>query len=240
MRHKPVRPASLAGTLILLVIFILFLSLPAGAQSGRFWQLVLKLQIRGDFRPAASGTPAGNYWLESDWCGFLEEDGLDFIIYHLGSNTVRWQLAWDRKETGPSIPEPGLKLDYVEGQEKDIIFYFSWQPEMMSFPLDSTYKGLIILPAIPWVRSEDKSHWFKRRVIHGDRNLSLPRSQLAQQEIHREFNWEEETTFQNSGPSIVKQRSRVRVVLELIKGQLRPKVKPGGEIGRKSVSVFPG
>ncbi|MGQ9800475.1 MAG: hypothetical protein ACUVRL_02240 [Candidatus Saccharicenans sp.] len=240
MAHQPARPAFPAAPWILLAISIFFLSCPLRAQSGRFWQLTFKLQIQGDFRPAASGTPAGSYWLESEWCGFLEEDGLDFIIYPLGSATSRWQLTIERQGSGPSIPKPKLKLDYIEGQEEDIVFYFSFQPEIVGWTLDSTYKGSIVLPSLPWLESAEKIPGFKRRIIQGDRNLSLVRSLLARNEIRREFSWDEETTFQNSGPAVVKQRSRVRVILELIRCQLRSEVRPGGENGRKSVSAFPG
>ncbi|MBC7350601.1 MAG: hypothetical protein H5U05_11615 [Candidatus Aminicenantes bacterium] len=237
---KPARPAFPLGSLILLALSIFFLSLPGQTQSGRFWQLTIKIQVQGDFYPATSGMPAGNYWLASDWCGFLEEDGLDFIIYHLGSATVRWQLNIETKEPEPSIPEPRLKLDYVQGNEEEIVFYYSFEPETIAWPATSTFKGSIVLPSVPWVGAAEKIPWFKRRIIRGDQNLSLPRSLLARNEIRREFNREEEITFQPSGSSIVKQRSRVRVVLELIKCQLRPGVRPGGENGRKYVSAFPG
>ncbi|MBC7348828.1 MAG: hypothetical protein H5U05_02525 [Candidatus Aminicenantes bacterium] len=240
MECQPARPASPATALILLAVSMFFLSLPILAQSGRFWQLAFKLQIQGDFRATSSGTPDGQYSLASDWCGFLEEDGLDFIIYHLGSATVRWQLTIETKEPGPSIPEPRLKLDYVQGNEEEIVFYYSFEPEIIAWPADSSFKGSVVLPSVPWVRAADKIPWFKRRITRGDQNLNLPRSLLARNEIRREFNWEEEVIFPTSGPSIVKQKSRVRVVLELTKCQLRPGVRPGGESGRKSVSAFPG
>lgn len=221
MVHKPVRLALSAASLVLLAISIIFIfSLPLLAQTGRFWQLVLKLQIQADFNRAASGTPAGKFWLESDWFGFLEEDGLDFIIYHLGSATGRWQLTIETNEPVTHIPEPRLKLDYVEGQTENIVFYFSFQPEMIGRSEDSTFKGSIFLPSVPWSGSTEKTPWLKRRIIRGDRNLSLPRSQLTRSEIRREYSWEEETTFLNSGLSGIKQRSRIRVVLELTRCQL--------------------
>lgn len=220
MTHKPDRLALQAVSLILLAISIFFLSLPLVAQSGRFWRLVLKLQIQTDFRPAESMTPAGKYWLESDWYGFLEEDGLDFIIYHLGSTTGRWQLIIETNEPVTLIPEPRLKLDYVEGREEKIFFYFSFQPEIIGQSEDSTFKGSIFLPSVPWVGSAEKPTWFKRRITRGDRNLSLSRIQLTRNEIRREFSWEEETTFLNSGLSGIKQRSRLRLILELTRCQL--------------------
>lgn len=220
MVHKPVRLVLPAASLILLAISIFSLSWPLLAQSDRFWQLVLKLQIQADFRPTESGKPAGKYWLESDWCGFLEEDGLDFIIYHLGSVTGRWQLTIDTNEPVTLIPEPRLNLDYVEGREEKIVFYFSFQPEIIGRSEGSTFKGSIFLPSVPWVGSREKHPWFKRRIISGDRNLSLPRSQLTRNEICREFSWEEETTFPNLDLSSFKQRSRVRVILRLTRCQI--------------------
>lgn len=211
-----------SGSVMVAAAVLAALAFPAGRQASeqaRFWRLALRIQVQSDFQMSPSGQAAGTFFLEVGWAGFLEEDGPDFIVYHLGSEPARWEL---KPEAGPpspaSVPGPELRLNYVEGKEEEIIFYYDFNPEIIDYP-GSTSGGRLrlILPAVPWPGKADKIPWFNRRVIGGERNLSLPRKLLDRSEARKEFNWEEEVQFQEPGSSVISQKSRVRVALELVK-----------------------
>lgn len=211
-----------SGLVMAAAMVLAALSFPAVRQDAgqaRFWRLALKIQIQGDFRTSPPGQAAGTFFLDVGWAGFLEEDGPDFIVYHLGSEPARWEA---KPEAAPSpaasISGPELRLNYVEGKEEEISFYYDFNPEIIDYP-GSTSGGRLrlILPAVPWSRTADKIPWFNRKVISGERNLSLSRILLDRNEVRKEFNWEEEVRFLEPGSPVISQKSRVRVALELVK-----------------------
>ncbi len=210
------------GPVMAAAVVLAALALPAVRQDAgqaRFWRLALRIQVQGDFRTSPSGQAAGTFFLDVGWAGFLEEDGPDFIVYHLGSEPARWEL---KPETGPpssaSVPGPALRLDYVEGKEEEISFYYDFNPEFIDYP-GSTSGGRLrlILPAVPWSGKAEKFPRFSRKVIRGERNLSLPRNLLDRSEVRKEFNWEEEVRFLEPDSPVISQKNRVRVALELVK-----------------------
>ncbi len=221
MGFKKVR---FSGLVIAAITFLPVLSFLPGSptpEPGQFWQMTLKLQIRADFWDGQTAEKTGHYLLDADWSGFLEEDGPDFIIYHLGSQVVRWEVkAPDGQSIAALVPTPALKLDYVEGEEEEINFYYSFNPDLINYQ-DSPagHRIKLVLPARPWSRSGEKIPWFRRKVISGELNLKLQRSQLALKEIRKEFNWVEETSLQDSNLLTVRQRSRVKILLELTRRQ---------------------
>lgn len=227
------------GLAIVAVIFLALFSFPGvqtAGEQGRFWQLTIRLQVQGDFRTGPAAGKGGVYLLEAGWSGFLEEDGPDFIIYHLGSEAFRWEVrtADGQPLPGP-IPSPGLKLDYVEGKEEEINFYYSFDPEVIDCPGDlAGHRIKLVLPDVPWSRVLEKMPWFKRKTISGQRTIALQRSQLKGREIKKEFNWIEETTLQDPGQLTIVQRSRVKISLELIRCQPPPALRPGDGNGRRS------
>ncbi|MDI6698587.1 MAG: hypothetical protein QME85_06590 [Candidatus Saccharicenans sp.] len=209
----------LAMAAVMVLTALLYPAFWAVRHQDRLWKLALKLQVRSDFWTSPPGKTAGTYFLEIGWAGFLEEDGPDFIIYHLGSELGRWEL---RPSPGQvpfvQVPVPELKLNYAEGKEEEINFYYSFNPEVISYAGSSPGSQVrLVLPAVPWPRPAEKIPWINRKVTRGNRNLRLRRSLLARNEVREEFNWEEETSIQEPGSLTVHQRSKVRGVLELNK-----------------------
>ncbi|MCX8160952.1 MAG: hypothetical protein N3G18_08485 [Candidatus Saccharicenans sp.] len=210
---------SLVAPALVFLVALPFQTGQLAREENQFWQITLRLQVRSDFRGGSAAQTVGEYLLEADWSGFLEEDGPDFIIYHLGAEVVRWELRLDPdKNRGQPVPSPQLKLDYVEGKREDLNFYYSFWPEVLSCPGISPGSQVgLVLPAIPWSRSAEKIPGFSRKVISGDRNLRLSRNRLTRNEVRQEFCWEEETSCQDPGSRLASQRSRVKVVVELKK-----------------------
>ncbi|NPV82734.1 MAG: hypothetical protein HPY46_03995 [Candidatus Aminicenantes bacterium] len=220
---------------MLLVLLSFSTGRPAREQ-GQFWQVTLRLQVQGDFRTGPATEKSDLYLLEAGCSGFLEEDGPDFIIYHLGSQLFRWEVRTADGQPWPGpIPSPELKLDYVEGKEEEINFYYSFDPEVIDGPEGPAGQRIkLVLPDVPWSRVLEKMPWFKRRVISGQRTIELQRSQLAGKEIRKEFNWIEETSLQGSSQLAVFQRSRVKIILELNRCQQPAALRPGDGTGRRS------
>jgi len=211
----------LAIRAVAVLVVLSFYALRATGDEARFWKLTLKLQVRSDFRTGSGGENTGSYILETAWAGFLEEDGPDFIIYHLGSELARWEC---RLLSGlvhsNQLEAPELKLNYVEGKEEEVNFYYSFNPQIVSCSGSSSGSELrLVVPSVPWSGAVEKIPWFKRKLISGDRNLRLGRGLLSRNEVRKEFNWEEETSFEEPGFLVVYQRSRIRVAMELIRCQ---------------------
>jgi hypothetical protein len=205
---------------------------PGDYQPARFWQVSFKLQIQGEYRASPSDPPAGNFFLETDWYGFLEEDGLDFIIYHLGSSQVRW-LVTIRGEEGTmsvlsfSIPPPSFKLDYIEGKEEEITFYYSLEPKVINYSLQRQPGEInLVLPSIPWNQNQPEEIKLKRKV-KGIRGISLPRKDLDQNEIKQAFSWQEENILSGSNLNSVFQKSSIKVTVELLGYDIKRNSGPG-------------
>ncbi|MGB9894092.1 MAG: hypothetical protein ACPLRA_06725, partial [Candidatus Saccharicenans sp.] len=177
--------------------------------------------------------------------GFLEEDGLDFIIYHLNTFPGHWDISVRKgNERDISltsrIPRPEFKLDYVEGKEKEFIFYFSLNPSVVTYSFDSRSEGIkLVLPTVPWSKDQPEGSKIHKKII-GSQVLSIPRSLLNLDEFKQYFSWTEEITWSDPGPIKEKQKNEVKISVRMIKCQLSPTLKPEGGTGHKSVLISPG
>gem|GEM_PF-931348 len=242
MGFKNFRYSGLAIVAVMSLALFSFPEVQTAGEQGQFWQVTLRLQVQGDFRTGQAAGKGGVYLLEAGWSGFLEEDGPDFIIYHLGSQLRRWEVRTADGQPWPDpIPSPGLKLDYVEGKEEEINFYYSFDPEVIDCPADPAgHRIKLVLPDVPWSRVLEKMPWFKRKIISGQRTIELQRSQLTGREIRKEFNWIEEASLQDSSQLTVSQRSRIKIFLELTRCQPPAALRPGDGSGRRSALADPG
>lgn len=232
----------------LLSLFLICPELAPGCgpgQPARFWQVYFKLEIKGQGHDDSGSYPSGNFFLEIDWLGFLEEDGLDFIIYHLSTFPSHWDVS-ARKGSEPEvsltsrIPAPEFKLDYVEGKEKEFIFYFSLNPSVITYSFDTRSGGIkMALPSLPWPKNQAEDSKLHKKIM-GSRVLSISRSLLNHEEFKQNFNWTEEITWSDPGPINEKQKNEVKISVRMIKCQLSPNLRPGDGIGRKPVSTFRG
>lgn len=242
MGFKNFKSSGLPTVAIMLLVLLSFSTGRPAREQGQFWQVTLRLQVQGDFRTGPATEKSDLYLLEAGCSGFLEEDGPDFIIYHLGSQLFRWEVRTADGQPFPGlIPAPELKLDYVEGKEEEINFYYSFNQEVIDFPEGPVgHRIKLVLPAVPWSRVLEKMPWFNRKIVSGQRTIKVQRSQLAGKEIRKEFKWIEETSLQDSGQSTISQRSRVKIFLELIRYRQPPALRPGDGSGRRSALAGPG
>jgi hypothetical protein len=199
-------------------------------QQEKFWQVFFKLEISGEYKSSASDYLQGFYCLDLEWLGFLEEDGLDFIIYHLGLYPSRWEIT-EKSATGVltssedgkrEVPVPGFRLEYVRGEEKEIYFYFS--VDNLSIPLNKL-PGLpetrLIFPSIPWTPvPPDESR--VRKIISGQKLLVIPREKLKLHDFEQRFDWVEEMSLPDRKPASIHQRHRATVSIHLIRCDLTP------------------
>lgn len=183
MGFKYFRFSGLAIVAVMLLALFLFSGGQPAREQGQFWQVTIRLLVQGDFRTGPATEKSGVYLLEAGWSAFLEEDGPDFIIYHLGSQLFRWEVRTADGQPWPGpIPSPELKLDYVEGKEEEINFYYSFDPEVIDCSADPAgHRIKLVLPDVPWSRVLEKMPWFKRKTISGQRTIELQRSQPGRQ-----------------------------------------------------------
>lgn len=240
------------AAIVFLIRFLALICLAFGqahdsVQPPRFWQVYFKLEIKGEVHDELGSRPSGKFFLGIDWLGFLEEDGLDFIVYHLNTFPSHWDISARKgNELAVSltstIPTPEFKLDYVEGKEKEFIFYFSLNPSAITYSFDPRTEGIkMALSSVPWSKNqgEDSNSKLHKKIV-GSRVLSISRSLLNRDEFKQNFIWTEEITWSDSGPTNEKQKNEVKISIRMVKCSLSPNLRPGGEIGHKPVSASRG
>jgi len=215
---------------VLLSIYVFISPSTSYAQQARFWQVFFKLEVSGEYKSSASIQLEGFYHLDLEWLGFLEEDGLDFIIYSLGFYPSRWEIT-EKSASGVStssgdqtqaVPVPGFRLEYIRGEEKEIYFYFSL--DSLSIPLNKLPclpETKLILPSIPWTPgTPDESH--VRKIVSGQKLLVIPREKLRLQEFQQKFSWAEEINLPDRKPASFHQSNRARVSIRLVRCYVKP------------------
>ncbi|MDI6845976.1 MAG: hypothetical protein QME28_07555 [Candidatus Saccharicenans sp.] len=230
MSFKKSKPCLLVPVLIYLFLILTDNAWLSATQiSPVIWQMRLKLKIEGNIAVPFYRETDGTYLLEIDWVGFIEEDGLDFVIYHLGSCSSRSEFC-------PSVPgsqavpvaPPEMKLDYVEGQVEQINFFYSLHPETVVCTAAFNRPVKFRLPSLPWSRLKGKDLQPRRRLLKGVRGLTLPRSFLNKDTIRQEFSWEELIEQEAKEAEILPQIYRVKISLELERCRLRPELQARG------------
>ncbi|HEK85418.1 MAG: hypothetical protein ACPLZD_06055 [Candidatus Saccharicenans sp.] len=228
--------ANLTGLPFLIFLFSLFKPVLPIESPGQFWQLCFRLQVEGTYK-ITSENIEGCYRLDLEWLGFLEGDGLDFIIYHLGVYPYVWELRektprglltinslgqHKANEVYPFLP-PELKLEYIQGSEKEIIFYFYLKS--LPVPIDQKAERpggfLLIFPSIPWKEKLNGEVSLNRKII-GQKIISIPRSRLKSDEFKENFSWAEEITPKYSTVVPFYQEHQVKVDIRFIKADLNP------------------
>lgn len=162
----------------------------------RVWKAVLQIKIEGELFPPphSASTPRAHFVVEAEWHGFLEEDGLDFIIYHLESYLNNWKI-WSGEKNEPELKEklmsPIFRLDYVEGLEKEVRFYYSFSPSEIAVPGQSSHNPLrFLLPSSPWPARKEPVEVIITR--QGSRVVAVDRKALEQPSCQKEFLWKGE------------------------------------------------
>lgn len=231
-REKAVR--TLAFSLLLNLYFFMTPAINLGQQA-RFWQVFFQLQVLGEYRNLTAEIE-GNYFLEVEWLAFLEEDDLDFIIYHLGAYPSCWELAEKTPEgiftnsinRGTKnnkildLPPPEFRLEYIQGEEKEIIFYFSLRN--LPIPVSKNHslpEAKLFFPSVPWKQNVDEESRMKKKIT-GQKIISLPRSKLESNECQERFSWTEEITTPITDRISFHQKHRARVCLRLVRCDLKP------------------
>ncbi len=184
-----------------------------------FWQVVLSIKAEGDsFSPEPSPkSPRVSFMIEAGWQGFLEEDGQDFIIYRLESYLNNWKI-WtgegDSLHPLKTQVNPVFCLDYVEGLEDEVRFYYSFTPLEIIWAEDSG-KGQhkLLLPSAPWQPKKDTVE--NKIKVWGQRLPIVARAVFNNPEYREEFLWKAEIYEPPSGR--LKETLSVRLTLSVKK-----------------------
>ncbi len=221
---KSKRSLPVLGLISLFLILTDDAWLRATQNSPVIWQLRLNLKIEGTIAVPFYRETGGTYLLEIDWLGFIEEDGLDFVIYHLGSCSSRSEFCPSAPESqAVPVAPPELKLDYVEGQVEQINFFYSLHPGTVVCTATAFSRPVKFrLPSLPWSRPKEREPQPKRKLLKGVREVTLPRSFLNKDTIRQEFSWEELIEQEGVEAEIMPQIYQVKISLELERCRLRP------------------
>ena len=188
---------------VLFLVLISFLFFPGFFKSWlppgqKCWQAILQIKFEGESYLSSGLSDRLKVMAEAEWHGFLEEDGLDFIIYYLASYLNKcefWPEKSEKREyrlkSLPLVP-PDFRVDYVEGLEKEIRFYYSFRPPEITWPgEDASVSFKVLLPSAPWPFKKDPRPDMILKTT-GSRIVTVERTALEKPVVQREFFWQAE------------------------------------------------
>jgi hypothetical protein len=216
---------SLAGALLVLGLPAVP---PSSGQAARpaWWEVRLSITAKGEYFLRGGVSPiSGEYACRARWEGRLEPDGDDFLLVHIRTEILEWDLKEKAGPAGhttfleaPDTLRPDLRLNYVlkEGYEVE----FDFDLEGISIPLhDAPFKIVLELP-----RSSERAHGLPGQgygdfVCSGSSRVVIPETDLLQQTTERRFSWgwrRENELVQESPVLLLTQSHSVEAVVALV------------------------
>jgi len=217
---------SLAGVLLILV-------LPAALSSSRpspgpaWWEIRLSVTVKGSYTiKGGAASVTGEFTCRARWEGTIERDANDFLLYHLKTEVLEWNLAEKSSlPKGESLlvaletsEKPLLRLNYILREGSDLRFDYEFREvavPLHAFPVKmdlefprSSGHGVISLGS-----------GYGDFVSRGTNRVAIPESDLERRAAERTFSWEwrrEKRVVRNSGTFLVTQRHTAETAVSLV------------------------
>lgn len=204
--------------MVFLLLFLILIKAEPG-EIKNIWHVVLYIKAEGEAisLESYSKSSRASFIIDASWQGFLEEDGQDFIIYRLESSLKNWKI-WTGE--GDSINflkttvNPVFCLDYVEGLEEEVRFYYSFNPsEIIWAEGPGLPQPKFLLPSAPWQLKKEAVE--NRMKVQGQRLPIIERAVLNNPAYSSEFFWKAEIHDPLSGR--LRETLSVRLALHIKK-----------------------
>ena len=206
--HRP----TLALIRMIPVVFFLFPISQAPGQSSvhspRWWDVELSLTVRGQYSVREEGAVcAGEFLYETAWSGTMEKDDADYILYHSGSEILRWE-AREKIASGSdqkALTEkdfddrPVFRMNYVLNENGVLRFLFS----VDGFPVPRGGTGKKFDLILPASKKEDGSlspSGYDASVVKGSNEVVFEEKLVRAGPAERTFRWEWKRYQPSSGP----------------------------------------
>lgn len=161
-----------------------------------WWEIRLALSVRGDYTVRnLETTCVGEFDFRAQWEGTMEQDGDDFLLYHVKTDAPRWEIREKAVRPGTArilseretAEKPRLRVHYIMRQDRELRFEF--EVEGIRIPLDpSAEKSDLVLP-----RSKELSGagaGYGDSISKGSNLIAIGDDALDRGRFERSFSWE--------------------------------------------------
>lgn len=193
-------------------VFFLFPVFHASGQLSprppRWWDVEVRLTVKGQYSVReADAACAGEFLYEATWSGSMEKDDADFLLYHSGSETLRWE-AREKVSSGGEQKiltekdfndRPAFRMNYVLNESGILRFNFI----VDGFPVPRSGAGEkfdLILPASKKEEGGLSPSGYDTSVAKGSNEIVFEEKMVRAGPVERAFRWEWKRYQPSSGP----------------------------------------
>jgi hypothetical protein len=191
-----------------------------------WWEVRFALIVRGDYAiKDFEKAFAGEFAYRARWEGTMEQDGADFLLYHVGTDVQGWEIREKaslpdatRILTEQEVSErPRLLLNYILRQGRTLRFDFEVQG--IRIPLGpSLEKFDLVLPCSK--EPPEEGAVYNASISKGTNEISIGEDGLEKGTLEKSFSWEwkrQQWAVREKGPVRVAAFHKVSVVVTLIR-----------------------
>ncbi len=216
----------LAGTFLVLGLPGAF-SFSRPSAGPAWWEMRLTVIVKGVYALAGGAVPvSGKYTCRALWEGRLHPDGDDFLLVHLKTEILEWDLAEKAslpdgenllEATGTS-EKPALRLNYVlrDGRAVEVDFDLAGIPVPLH---DFPFKAALEFPESSGRGAALPFQGYAAFVSRGTNRVLIPASDLERPASERTFSWEwrrERRVVRGSRTFLFTQRHTAEAVVALV------------------------
>jgi hypothetical protein len=161
-----------------------------------WWEIRLALSVRGEYTVRDLGTTfTGEFEFRAQWEGTMEQDGVDFLLYHTKTDVPHWEIREKAARPNPTrilteketAEKPRLLVKYIMRQDRELRIDF--EVEGIRIPLDaSPEKFDLILPRSKELSGEGASYC--NSISKGSNLIAIGDDALDRGRLERSFSWE--------------------------------------------------
>jgi len=193
-------------------VFFLFPVFYASGQlpprSPRWWDVELRLTVKGQYSVRETDAAcAGEFFYEAAWSGSMEKDDTDYLLYHSGSETLRWEIREKIASGGNQKvltekdfdDRPVFRMNYVLNENGVLRFVFI----VDGFPVPRGGAGEkfdLILPASKKEEGGLSPSGYDAFVAKGSNEVVFEEKKIRTGPVERAFRWEWKRYQPSSGP----------------------------------------
>lgn len=178
-------------------------------RSPRQWDIELRLAATGRYSVRdADAACAGEFLYEATWSGSMEKDDADFLLYHSGAETLRWEAHEEVSSGGEQRvltekdfdDRPEFRMNYVLNENGVLRFDFI----VDGFPVPrggSGEKFDLILPASKKEGGGASPYGYDDFVTKGSNEVVIEEKIVLSGAAERTFHWEFMRYQPSSGPA---------------------------------------
>lgn len=182
-----------------LFLFPAFMTSPSSSLGPpRWWDVELGLTVKGQYSVReADAAYTGDYLFKAAWSGSMEKDDSDYLLYHSGCETLRWE-AQEKVASKSGIKvhtekdfddRPVFRMNYVLNENGILRFNFIVE----GFPVPRSGAGEkfgLLLPASKTEEGGLSPSGYDVSVAEGSNEIAVEEKTIRTGPIERTFSWE--------------------------------------------------